>query len=167
MVHLKAAIASQIKIPEDKQVLLISGGESLDPTARVCSYNSAGTDTSPIFLFNKSAIESPNLPKCMVDYGPDPDVKERVEGCIDMNPNYNTVVARAEMAQQLYEMAAKQLHICEKLVHDQHLQQQGWAAVVANLEDIANAFSTTAFQLEENFNIFMQNIDFYQELLNK
>lgn len=31
------------------------------------------------------------------------------------------------------------MEACEKLVHDQHLQQQGWAAVVANLEDITRS----------------------------
>ena len=41
----------------DRQVLLVSGGECLDPGSRVCNY-AAGTDTNPIFLFNKSNIES-------------------------------------------------------------------------------------------------------------
>ena len=36
-------VASVTGIPEDKQVLLISNGEALDSTERVCSYSSAGT----------------------------------------------------------------------------------------------------------------------------
>ena len=36
-------VASDAGIPEEKQVLLISGGEALDPTDRVCNYSSAGT----------------------------------------------------------------------------------------------------------------------------
>ena len=165
--NLKKAIASQCQIPEDKQVLLISGGESLNLTSRVCSYSCSGTDTSPIFLFSKNSIESPNPPKCVTDYDPDVDMSDRVQSCIDMNPNYNTVVARAEMAQQLYEMAKQQLHNCERLVHDQHLQQQGWAAVVANLEDIANSFSGTALQLEQMFHNFIEDKPFYTDLLQK
>lgn len=43
---LKQAIASKCDIPEEKQVLLISGGESLNANSRVCSYGAAGTDTS-------------------------------------------------------------------------------------------------------------------------
>lgn len=40
---LMSTVASVTGIPEDKQVLLISNGEALDPTERVCSYSSAGT----------------------------------------------------------------------------------------------------------------------------
>lgn len=40
---LMSTVASVTGIPEDKQVLLISSGEALDPTERVCSYSSAGT----------------------------------------------------------------------------------------------------------------------------
>ena len=38
-----STVASVTGIPEDKQVLLISSGEALDPSERVCSYSSAGT----------------------------------------------------------------------------------------------------------------------------
>lgn len=42
----------------DRQVLLVSGGECLlDSNSRVGSY-AAGTDTNPIFLFNKNNIET-------------------------------------------------------------------------------------------------------------
>ena len=37
---LQDVIARQCRIPQDKQVLLISGGDSLDPGARVCRYAS-------------------------------------------------------------------------------------------------------------------------------
>lgn len=42
MANLQQAIAMEYPIPEDKQVLLISGGESLDPAATVGKYH-AGT----------------------------------------------------------------------------------------------------------------------------
>lgn len=54
-------------IPVDKQVLLISGGESLDRNKRVCSY-SAGTDTNPIFLFSRSIIESATAPMPVAEH---------------------------------------------------------------------------------------------------
>ena len=43
-----STVASATGIPEDKQVLLISNGEALDPTERVCSYSSAGTVSSTL-----------------------------------------------------------------------------------------------------------------------
>lgn len=42
MASLQNAIAREYAIPEDKQVLLISGGDSLDPVATVGKYH-AGT----------------------------------------------------------------------------------------------------------------------------
>ncbi|RWS26796.1 RB1-inducible coiled-coil protein 1-like protein [Leptotrombidium deliense] len=163
---LKGAIANKCGVSEDKQVLLISGGESLNDDARVCSYSAAGTDTSPIFLFSKSTIESSVPPQPKVDYGVDFDMKERVESCLDMEPAINTVVARAELANQLHEMATQQLNVCEKLVHDQHLQHQGWRAVVANLEDIAVDFGESVTVLNKNFSEFSENRTHYIALLN-
>lgn len=45
----------------------MSGGDCLEPQARVCSY-SAGTDTNPIYLFSKAAIESQTPPTPHTDY---------------------------------------------------------------------------------------------------
>lgn len=72
---------------------------------------------------------------------PDTDLKEQVDRSLALPATYNTVVQRAQLAQQIYEMAKEETRICEKLVHEQHLQQQGWAAVVANMEDITDEFN--------------------------
>lgn len=48
---LQTVIAKACHISEDKQVLLISGGESLDPAARVCKY-SAGTVSSTVLDYH-------------------------------------------------------------------------------------------------------------------
>ncbi|XP_013791156.1 RB1-inducible coiled-coil protein 1-like, partial [Limulus polyphemus] len=163
--HLKRIICKEYKIPEEKQVLLISGGESLEPTTRVCSY-SAGTDTSPIFLFSKVVIESSSPPLPSVDYGSSPDMKNCVDSCIDMPPTYETVVHRAQLAQQFHDLAKKQTSTCEKLVHDQHLQQQGWAAVVANLDDITSAFRNRTQLFVQNFNQYLKTRGYHVEILH-
>lgn len=66
--QLKEAIERECGVVAVHQVLLMSGGESLEPNARVCSY-SAGTDTNPIYLFSKAAIESNLPPTPSIDYG--------------------------------------------------------------------------------------------------
>lgn len=71
---LKEVIQRAMKVPAEKQVLLISGGEALDPKLRVCQY-SAGTDTNPIFLFSKSTIEGQTPPSPSIDYSSDTDLK--------------------------------------------------------------------------------------------
>lgn len=57
---LTQAIERQYGIPASSQVLLVSGGETLELANRVCSY-SAGTDTNPIFMFS-SDLEQRNPP---------------------------------------------------------------------------------------------------------
>lgn len=55
------------------------------------------------------------------------DLRNQVDTCISMaanNSNYSTVVACSQLAQQFWEHAREHTHVCEKLVHDQHLQQQ-------------------------------------------
>lgn len=42
-----------------------------------------------------------------------------------MPATISTVAVRAQLAQQFCELAREQTRVCEKLVHDQHLQQQG------------------------------------------
>ncbi|CAG0886467.1 unnamed protein product [Darwinula stevensoni] len=153
--NLKQVIARTCKIPQDKQVLLISGGESLMENTRVASY-SAGTDTNPIFLFSKNVIESAIPPPASVDYDSDEDLKEQVEGCLSLTPSYDTVVARAQLAQQFHELACKVTRICQGLVHDQHLQQQGWAAVVANLEDVTSLFKSRLQTFSQRYRMYLE-----------
>lgn len=68
MAELKESIERECGVVSKDQVLLMSGGESLESNARVCSY-SAGTDTNPIYLFSKAAIESNYPPTPSIDYG--------------------------------------------------------------------------------------------------
>ena len=71
------------------------------------------------------------------------------------------------MANQLHE-ADKLLNlICDKLNTDQHLQQQSWAAVVANLEDIVASFEEKANKLECLYLEILKNKSTYQSLLEK
>ena len=177
--HLKDVIYRTCKVHQDKQVLLISGGQTLEPAYRVCSYT-AGTDTNPIFLFSKSTIESSVPPSPSINYGSGmlggrgfrlrldnvcvyfhltaQDLKERLEVCMaDKEATYNTVVARAQLAQQFYETAREITRVCEQLVHDQHLQHQGWAAVIANLEGIVSAFKGRAELFEQTYHQYLDS----------
>jgi len=164
--NLKRAIAMRTDIPEDKQVLLISGGESLNNMLPVCSYSSAGTDTSPIFLFAKINIESNMPPVLNLSYDDDSDIMEMIESCLSMQPSLDTLVARTELAADLNEQAARKKESCERLVHEQHLQQQGWAAVTANLEDLTRAFRSKSEMLVSAFNQFLKTRTKHEELLH-
>ena len=53
------------------------------------------------------------------------NLKEQVEGVLNLSPSYATVVATAQLATQFLESAREEKRTCESVVHDQHLQQQG------------------------------------------
>ncbi|XP_012289128.1 RB1-inducible coiled-coil protein 1 isoform X1 [Orussus abietinus] len=163
--QLKEAIERECGVVAAHQVLLMSGGESLEPNARVCSY-SAGTDTNPIYLFSKAAIESHHPPTPSIDYGSDVDLQSQIDASLAMPATYHTLVARAQLAQQCCGLAREQTRICERLVHDQHLQQQGWAAVVANLEDITQMFQSRADLLHQSFSLYLAERQQHMELLD-
>ncbi|XP_060815516.1 RB1-inducible coiled-coil protein 1 isoform X3 [Bombus pascuorum] len=162
--QLKEAIERECGVVSAHQVLLMSGGESLEPNARVCSY-SAGTDTNPIYLFSKAAIESHHPPTPSIDYGSDVDLQNQIDASLAMPATYQTLIARAQLAQQCCGLAREQTRICERLVHDQHLQQQGWAAVVANLEDITQMFQSRADVLQQSFAVYLSERQQQMELL--
>ena len=86
-------------------------------------------------------------------------IKDQIKGCLDLQPSYMTVVTRAQLAQQLWEMGKTMARRCEQLIHDQHLQHQGWAAVVANLEDVVAAFRQRAENFENSFMVYLGTKD--------
>ncbi|XP_053694143.1 RB1-inducible coiled-coil protein 1 isoform X2 [Sabethes cyaneus] len=136
---LKETIERHHGIPANSVVLLVSGGEVLQDPQRVCNY-SAGTDTNPIYMFSTCLLDTKNQPPPWPSIESDNDLKILVDKCLEMPANYQTVVARAQLALQICEMAKEEVKACETLVHEQHLQQQGWAAVVANMEDAVTEF---------------------------
>lgn len=83
-----------------------------------------------------------------------------------MPAEYNTVVVRAKMAHKMYESATKEIRVCEKLVFEQHLQQQGWAAVMANLEDLTNEFKQRTSDFLNTINDYVEQRPDYLDYLN-
>lgn len=94
--------------------------------------------------------------------------------CLTMPAEYATVVVRAKLAHKMYESATKEIKVCEKLVFEQHLQQQGWAAVMANLEDLTNEFKHRTTDFLNTINDYIEQrpnyvtyLDSFQEDLTK
>ncbi|XP_059618190.1 RB1-inducible coiled-coil protein 1 isoform X2 [Phlebotomus argentipes] len=163
--YLKEMIETHYHIPAASQVLLVSGGEMLLPQNRICSYL-GGTDTNPIFMFSTNIIESKSSLQPWPSIEPDTDLKDQVERCLSLPANYNTVVKRAQLAQHIYELGREETRTCEKLVHEQHLQQQGWAAVVANMEDLTEEFKKRCDDFQNVFNEVLERRTEYLECLS-
>lgn len=54
-----------------------------------------------------------------------PDMKAEVDTSLVLPDTINTVVVRSHLAQRFCEMAQEEMRVCERLVHEQHLQHQG------------------------------------------
>lgn len=84
-----------------------------------------------------------------------------------MPATYNTVCQRVQLAQQFHDSAKEEFKICHNLVHEQHLQQQGWAAVIANLEDNIVSFTRRSEIFQKGFDDYMSERDSYLTFLQK
>nr|XP_016851159.1 PREDICTED: RB1-inducible coiled-coil protein 1 isoform X1 [Anolis carolinensis] len=156
---LKQAIQTKYKIAIQHQVLVVNGGECMAADRKVCSY-SAGTDTNPIFLFNKEMIlceRPPAIPK--TTFSAENEMELKVEESLMMPAVFHTVASRTQLAVEMYEIAKKLCSFCEGLVHDEHLQHQGWAAIMANLEDCTYSYQKLLFKFENVYSSYLQSID--------
>ncbi|CAD0196283.1 unnamed protein product [Chrysodeixis includens] len=183
---LKLAIERKTKVPANSLVLLVSGGEVLQSDHMVSSY-SAGTDTNPIYMFSKPSVKDSHLKQSMCDLSPIvelstgefssefrsafdgksvAELKAAVEKCCSLQPNVYTVTSCASLAQQFSDLAFEVSSSCDQLVHEQHLQHQGWAAVVANLEDIFNEFCERSRNFKESFRKHRLKKEEYHEKLS-
>ncbi|XP_069477144.1 RB1-inducible coiled-coil protein 1 isoform X2 [Ambystoma mexicanum] len=156
---LKHAIQTKYKISVQQQILVVNGGECMAPERRVCSY-SAGTDTNPIFLFNKEMIlceRPPAIPKN--SFSAENEMELKVEESLMMPAVFHTVASRTQLAVEMYEVAKKLCSFCEGLVHDEHLQHQGWAAIMANLEDCTHSYQKLLLKFENAYSCYLQSVD--------
>ncbi|KAK9872246.1 hypothetical protein WA026_017047 [Henosepilachna vigintioctopunctata] len=147
---LKEHVEHTTKLPVGHQVMLISGGECLDSTKRVCSYPS-GTDTNPIYLFSRAAhmYELPN--QQFKDLRDEEELLEEVKSTAVVPPSFQIIDKRAHLAEQFKESAINLLMCSKQLVCEQHYQHQGWAAVIANCEDLLLDFKFRYEQLKVDF----------------
>ncbi|XP_078072287.1 RB1-inducible coiled-coil protein 1 isoform X2 [Mustelus asterias] len=164
---LKHAIQAKYKIATQHQVLVVNGGECMVADRRVCSY-SAGTDTNPIFLYNKEMIlcdRAPTIPK--TTFSAENEMGLKVEESLMMPAVFHTVASRTQLAVEMYEVAKKLCSFCERLVHDEHLQHQGWAAIMANLEDCTHSFQKLLAKFENAYSNYERSVeDIKQKLTN-
>ncbi|XP_046675481.1 RB1-inducible coiled-coil protein 1-like isoform X2 [Homalodisca vitripennis] len=165
---LQEHIQKVLKIPIVNQVLLVSGGIALSPSQRVCAF-SAGTDTNPIFLYNKQYYLHPGnvapLDQMVFDAGPDlPDMQAEVDASLMLPDTINSVMIRSQLAHRFCEMAQTEMQACERLVHEQHLQHQGFMAVIANMDDTVPSVKNSTEQFLNMFQEFLENKPHYLQL---
>lgn len=159
VLDLKHAIQAKYKIAIQHQVLVVNGGECMVAERRVCSY-SAGTETNPIFLFNKEMIlcdRAPTIPK--TTFSVENEMELKVEESLMMPAVFHTVASRTQLAVEMYEVAKKLCSFCERLVHDEHLQHQGWAAIMANLDDCTLSYQKLLLKFDTAYTNYQQDFE--------
>ncbi|CAJ1072441.1 RB1-inducible coiled-coil protein 1 [Xyrichtys novacula] len=159
VLELKHAIQAKYKIAIQHQVLVVNGGECMAAERRVCSY-SAGTETNPIFLFNKEMIlcdRDPTIPK--TTFSIESEIQVKVEESLLMPAVFHTVASRTQLAREMSEVANKLSSFCERLVHDEHLQHQGWAAIMANLEDCTLSYQKLLRKFETSYTNYQNDLE--------
>lgn len=159
VLELKHAIQAKYKIAIQHQVLVVNGGECMAAERRVCSY-SAGTETNPIFLFNKEMIlcdRDPTIPK--TTFSIESEIQVKVEESLLMPAVFHTVASRTQLALEMFEVAKKLCSFCERLVHDEHLQHQGWAAIMANLDDCTLSYQKLLMKFDTAYSNYQQDLE--------
>ncbi|XP_051970408.1 RB1-inducible coiled-coil protein 1 [Xyrauchen texanus] len=159
VLDLKHAIQAKYKIAIQHQVLVVNGGECMVAERRVCSY-SAGTDTNPIFLFNKEMIlcdRAPTIPK--TTFSIENEMELKVEESLMMPAVFHTVASRTQLAVEMFEVAKKLSSFCERLVHDEHLQHQGWAAIMANLDDCTLSYQKLLLKFDSAYTNYQHDFE--------
>ncbi|RVE61975.1 hypothetical protein OJAV_G00175980 [Oryzias javanicus] len=165
--QLKHAIQAKYKIAIQHQVLVVNGGECMAVDRRVCSY-SAGTETNPIFLFNKEMILSdrdPTIPK--TTFSIESEIQVKVEESLLMPAVFHTVASRTQLALEMFEVANKLCSFCERLVHDEHLQHQGWAAIMANLDDCTLSYQRLLAKFNTSYTNYQHDLEEIKVKLSK
>ncbi|XP_053185741.1 RB1-inducible coiled-coil protein 1 isoform X1 [Scomber japonicus] len=167
VLELKHAIQAKYKIAIQHQVLVVNGGECMAAERRVCSY-SAGTETNPIFLFNKEMIlcdRDPTIPK--TTFSIESEIQVKVEESLLMPAVFHTVASRTQLALEMFEVAKKLCSFCERLVHDEHLQHQGWAAIMANLDDCTLSYQKLLMKFDTAYLNYQHDLEEIKVKLTK
>nr|XP_002122437.1 RB1-inducible coiled-coil protein 1 [Ciona intestinalis] len=160
---LKRAVSTKFDVKPEKQVMLTSGGQVLDDEQKVCSYP-VGTESNPIYLFNKSMMEQSALlsNKTIVKSGFD----KEIHNSLHLPVCYGTLHSRTQLAMQIHEETRHQVATMETLVADEHLMFQGWQAAVSNLHVSLVDFKQRLSSMRDQCSLMLSKSTNHIEVLN-
>ena len=90
----------------------------------------------------------------------------QVEASLSLPDTHNTVAVRAGLAQEYVRASREQARLCEGQILDQHLQHQGWAAALANLEDSVTALQKRQQRFQETYQAYLGRREHYREVID-
>ncbi|XP_044750308.1 RB1-inducible coiled-coil protein 1 isoform X2 [Coccinella septempunctata] len=163
---LKEHIQAKYKINADDQVLLVSGGVCLDASKIVCHY-SAGTDSNPIYFFNKKIDKTVSFPECPDVTTTTDELSSLYKKLAKVIPSFQAVIDRAHLAERMATSARLIIEHCEEIIRDHHVANQGWLAAVANYDDVVNNCLTHYKETKQKFGDYVKVRDYFQNFLEK
>lgn len=132
----------------------------------------------------------PTIPK--TTFSIESEIQVKVEESLLMPAVFHTVASRTQLAlvtvvfpnlrgglwkppkrrcsfvfQEMFEVANKLSSFCERLVHDEHLQHQGWAAIMANLEDCTMSCQKLLVKFETSYLSYQHDLEEIKTKLSK
>lgn len=84
-----------------------------------------------------------------------------------LSPPLTAATAVRSALQEMFEVANKLSSFCERLVHDEHLQHQGWAAIMANLEDCTVSYQKLLVKFETSYLNYQHHLEDIKTKLSK
>uniref|UniRef100_A0A3B4E3L2 RB1-inducible coiled-coil 1 n=1 Tax=Pygocentrus nattereri TaxID=42514 RepID=A0A3B4E3L2_PYGNA len=100
---------------------------------------------------------APTIPK--TTFSIENEMELKVEESLMMPAVFHTVASRTQLAVEMFEVAKKLCSFCERLVHDEHLQHQGWAAIMANLDDCTLSYQKLLWKFDVAYTNYQQNFE--------
>lgn len=88
-----------------------------------------------------------------------------MESSLGLPDTHNTVAVRATLAQEYVKVSREQVRLCEGEILDQHLQHQGWAAALANLEDSVTALEKRRSAFEDAYSAYLHKREHYRMVI--
>ncbi|KAG1669032.1 RB1-inducible coiled-coil protein 1 [Nymphon striatum] len=148
---LRKEITQRYNILEHEQVLLVSGGDLMDPNSRVYEYR-AGTDENPIYLYNTANIltvaaayrdmdltrKIPPASTHLINHLISDELAHEIDAASNLSAGWKTLAVRFELVNKCFQMATDLHKMCNTLYKEQLQQQQGWFSCRASLKDLRN-----------------------------
>lgn len=149
--------------------MLISGGDVLKNLKQKLFGLSAGIEESPIYLIDLKTVKSiaiqqnqPILQHILQQQHAQytnylNDLSKDIDCAIKLEPSYNTLTHRTQLATRVYENDFKLNQLCEQIYTEQFWQYQGFLALIANLDDLITSIEKLYEKINENYSQFNTN----------
>jgi RB1-inducible coiled-coil protein 1 len=154
VLSLKQAIEKQAGAALHEQILLISGGEVLKNQRQKLFGLSAGIEESPIYLIDAKNVKQLSQSKLQQQQmaAAFQDMSKEIDEAVNLlEPSYQTVLMRTQLAVKVYDNDFKLSKLCEQYYMDQYWQYQGFMALIANLDDTLTSIEKMYDRTREQF----------------